>query len=258
MFSGFGLKPPASGFQSYSYSSLKTSPSVTSKAVPSVVLASSVCMQSLQCLISALTQGGGGRHFFRLTCSVVLWGGRDAANKYHWRVFAVSWPHWVWPCSWCVCFPSLYCSGSRLLCRELSEASLGCMHFPGLSHSGSGTQVVLRGADSVGLAFCALPRPSSPGDQVFGKHSHCDLLPPPALPLGFLSVQPVHLLRWMSTVQNPKKSWLAMKPTCSLVDDVSLGPRLPPSSSGCPRLPVSAGDGPVHSWLALVSPLFCE
>ena len=28
MFSGFGLKPPASGFQSYFYSSLKTSPSV--------------------------------------------------------------------------------------------------------------------------------------------------------------------------------------------------------------------------------------
>ena len=27
MFSGFGLKPPASSFQSYSYSSLKTSPS---------------------------------------------------------------------------------------------------------------------------------------------------------------------------------------------------------------------------------------
>ena len=36
VFSGFGLKPSASGFQSYSYSSLKTSPSVTSKAVPSV------------------------------------------------------------------------------------------------------------------------------------------------------------------------------------------------------------------------------
>ena len=27
-FSGFGLKPPVSGFQSYSYSSLKTSPSI--------------------------------------------------------------------------------------------------------------------------------------------------------------------------------------------------------------------------------------
>ena len=28
VFSGFGLKPPASGFPSYSYSSLKTSPSI--------------------------------------------------------------------------------------------------------------------------------------------------------------------------------------------------------------------------------------
>ena len=28
VFSGFGLKPPASCFQSYSYSSLKTSPSI--------------------------------------------------------------------------------------------------------------------------------------------------------------------------------------------------------------------------------------
>ena len=79
MFSGFGLKLSVSGFQSYSYSSLKTSPPVTSKVVPSV-LASAVCW-SLQCLISTLAQGGSGRHFSRLTCSVVLWGGRDAANK---------------------------------------------------------------------------------------------------------------------------------------------------------------------------------
>ena len=28
VFSGFGCKPPSSGFQSYSYSSLKTSPSI--------------------------------------------------------------------------------------------------------------------------------------------------------------------------------------------------------------------------------------
>ena len=46
--SGFGVKPPASDFQSYFYSSLKTSPSVTSKVVPSV-LASSISW-SLQCL----------------------------------------------------------------------------------------------------------------------------------------------------------------------------------------------------------------
>ena len=37
------------------------------------------------------------------------------------------------------------------------------MYFPGLSRSGSDTQVVLRGADSVGPAFCALPRSSSSG-----------------------------------------------------------------------------------------------
>ena len=36
--------------------------------------------------------------------------------------------------------------------------ALGFMHLPGLSRSGSGTQVVLRGADSVGPVFCALPR----------------------------------------------------------------------------------------------------
>ena len=36
--------------------------------------------------------------------------------------------------------------------------ALVCMHFPGLSHSGSGSQVLHKGADSVGPALCALPR----------------------------------------------------------------------------------------------------
>ena len=36
--------------------------------------------------------------------------------------------------------------------------ALGCLHLPGLSRSGSGTRVVLRGADLVGPTFCALPR----------------------------------------------------------------------------------------------------
>ena len=40
----------------------------------SLCLGSSVCW-SLQCLISVQTQGGNGGHFFRLTCSLVLWGG---------------------------------------------------------------------------------------------------------------------------------------------------------------------------------------
>ena len=84
----------------------------------------SVCW-SLQCLICALTQGGDGGHSFRLTCSVVLWGGRNTANKYHWRmwgVLTVFQTHWVCPCSWHMCFHGLHFSGSRLLCQELSEA----------------------------------------------------------------------------------------------------------------------------------------
>ena len=80
------------------------------KRSPLFILASSVCW-SLQCLISTLTQGGKGGHLFRLTCSVMLWGGRNTANKYHWSVWgvlAVSWLHWVCPCSQRVCFPSLH------------------------------------------------------------------------------------------------------------------------------------------------------
>ena len=49
--------------------------------------------------------------------------------------------------------------------------ALGFMQSPGLSHSGSGSQVLHRGADLVGPAFCALPGPSSSGDQVLGEHS---------------------------------------------------------------------------------------
>ena len=34
---------------------------------------------------------------------------------------------------------------------------LGCVHFPGLSCSGSGSQVLHKGTDMVGPVFCALP-----------------------------------------------------------------------------------------------------
>ena len=91
----------------------------------SFILASSVS-KSLQCLISTLTQGGEGGHLLRLTCSVVLWGGRNTANKFHWHVWgvlSVSEPHWVCPCSRCMCPPGPHCSGSRLLHWEPTEAS---------------------------------------------------------------------------------------------------------------------------------------
>ena len=38
------------------------------------------------------------------------------------------------------------------------KQSLGFVHFPGLSHSGSGSQVLHKGTDLAGPAFCALPR----------------------------------------------------------------------------------------------------
>ena len=85
-------------------------------------------------------------------------GREEHCKQYHWHlwgVLAVSWPHWVCPRSWHVCFPSLHWSGSRVLCRE---RALGCVHCPGLSRSSSGSQVLHKGADLVGPVFCALPR----------------------------------------------------------------------------------------------------
>ena len=122
------------------------------------ILASSVC-KSLQCLISALTQGSKGGHLFRLTCSVVLWGGRDTANNHHWHVWgvlAVYGPHCICPSSRRRVLP-----GSTVLRLEgalqghCPKRALSFVHFPGLSHSGS--QVICKRTDSVGCAFCALP-----------------------------------------------------------------------------------------------------
>ena len=131
-----------------------------SKWFPLFILASTVC-KSLQRLISALTQGDEDGYLFRLTCSVVLSGGRNTASKYHWRVWgmiAVSGPHWVCLCSWCVCFPGLHCWLQVALQGNCLRRALSSMHFPGLSHSGSGSQVLHKGTDSVGPSFCAFPR----------------------------------------------------------------------------------------------------
>ena len=125
------------------------------------ILASSVC-KSLQCLVSALTQGGEGGHLFRLTCSFVLWGGRNTANKYHWRVWgvlAVYGPHWV-----CLSSQHFVLSWSTLLRLQVAlqgycpKRALCFVHFPGLSYSDSAFWVLCKDTDSVGCAFCALPR----------------------------------------------------------------------------------------------------
>ena len=204
--------------------------------------------------------------FFRLACSVVLWGGRNTANKYHWRVFTVIQPHWVCPLSRHVCFP---CSDSRLLCWKLSASGPGLHALPRskpLRFRFSGTLQRHR------LTWgCVL---HSSGDHFLGAHSHPQFksatypFPRPSSVFWVYNGQALCLfweadlwLRpspWMSTVQNPKRSWLATKTGCSLVQDASLGPRLPSYGSGCPRLPVSSRGWPVHSWLVLLSPLFCE
>ena len=140
-----------------------------------------------------------------------------------------------------MCFLCLHCLGSRLLCRELSEAGPGLYALPRskplrFRYSGAPERCRL-----VLACVLCLPRSKQLRYQVLGKQGCCNLSPLLPLPLGFLDVQPAYLLRRMLTIQNPKKSWLAKKPACSLVDNVSLGPRVPPSHSGCPCLPVTRG-----------------
>ena len=95
---------------------------------------------------------------FTLTCSVALWeGGMLQTNN-------------TGVCSQCpsgtgfapahsVCaFPVYTAQALGCSARNCLRQALSCMHLPGLSHSGSGTQVLHKGADSIGPAFCALPR----------------------------------------------------------------------------------------------------
>ena len=134
-----------------------------SKWFPLFILASSVCC-SLQCLISALTQGGKGGHLFRLTCSVVLWGGRSAANKCHCHVWGVLWEGSVWATLGLPPLTAPVLSRSTLLRLQVapqgnsSQPALGFVHFPGLSCSGSDSRVLHKGTDLVGPAFCGQVR----------------------------------------------------------------------------------------------------
>ena len=52
--------------------------------------------------------------------------------------------------------------------------ALGCMPFPGLSRSGSGSRVLHKGTD-LGLRFVPFPGFSSSGDQVLGERSRPEL-----------------------------------------------------------------------------------
>ena len=139
-------------------------------------------------------------------------------------------PHWFCPHSRHVCFPCLHCSGSRLLYRE---RALSCVHFPGLSRSGSGSWILHKGADLVGPVFCAFPCPRSSGSQELEELTllRCSLTYPLPIPAsvsgsarsGAPCVSSGELISWlrpswqMSTIQNLRKSLVRnWKPVCTL------------------------------------------
>ena len=82
-----------------------------------------------------------------------------------------AWATLGFPCSWHMCFPSLHCSGSRLLCRELSKVGPRLCALPGLSCSGSDFGYSTKAQIRLGLQFAPFPGPSSSGDQVLGECS---------------------------------------------------------------------------------------
>ena len=126
---------------------------------------------------------------------------------------------------------------------------MGCVHFPGLSHSCSGSRILHKDTDSVGPVFRALPRSEPlrcPGAWwVYSPQVVSESSPPRSQPLGFLGVQWERCLRcamcllwgvdlWLrppwqiSTVQDPRKTWLGTGRLLTVWWRMpSLGPRLP-------------------------------
>ena len=143
------------------------------KQFPLFILVSYVC-KSLQCLTSTLAQGDGSVHLFRLTCSVVLWGGRNTANislVCVGSVCSVSATLGLPPLTACVLSQSTLLKLQVALKENSPRQALGFVHFPGLSHSGAGSWVLHKDTDSVEPAFLPFPGPSVSDNQVLGKHT---------------------------------------------------------------------------------------
>jgi len=155
------------------------------------------------------------------------------------------------------------------------------MLVPGLSCSDSGSRVLCKGTDSVGHAFCALPR----SEQFRRSGSwwvhlprwtvHLNHLPGPRCSVSWVChestisgvpcvssgelISGCHPPWRMSTVQVPRKTWLATGACSQFAGGCQpLGLRLP--LAFC--LSASLGKGHVHNWLALLwyllNPLFPE
>ena len=124
------------------------------------ILASSVC-KTLQSLTSALTRGGEGGHLFRFTCSIVL-GGEEHCKQI--SLACVGSVHRVWATLGLCLLLACVLSWSTLLRLQVAlqgnclRRAQGCLKFPGLSCSGSGSRVLHKGTELGGPGFCALPR----------------------------------------------------------------------------------------------------
>ena len=124
--------------------------------------------------------------FFRLTCSVTLRGGREGCCKQITLACARSASATLGlplptpqPVHGACSLPAHAAQALGCSAGNHPWPALGCLHFPGPSRSGSGTRIVLRGADSgLGLRFVPFPDPSSSGDEVFGARDCCNLSPP--------------------------------------------------------------------------------
>ena len=119
-------------------------------------------------------KGGEGGRLFRLTCSVVLWGGTNTANKYCWcvcGVLTVYGPHWV-----CPQFTAVL-SGSTLLRPQgalqgtvQSRLRIACT----CQVYAAQVQVLrysTRAQTRLGKRFVPFPGPSSSGNQVLGERT---------------------------------------------------------------------------------------
>ena len=171
------------------------------------------------------------------------------------------------------------CSARNCLMRALVY-----VHFPGLSRSGSGSQVLHKGADLAGPAFCTRPRPKQlrwPGawPTYSPPVGGCSWPPHPFQLPGFLGVQRACLLKCVSilgswslaatlpeNVDRPESQEVLVSREVCLqfcIGCLSGAECSLPALAALACLSPVGGwwvgpqqDASVRSWLALLSPLF--
>ena len=183
----------------------------------------------------------------------MLWRGRNTANKCHWCVWgvmAMSGPYWVCPHSRMCAFPVYTAQAPGCSAGELSKAGPGLHALPrskplGFRFSGTPQRPRLSWACVLCPSQVWVAQVSRCLISTLSPGGWCILSPPWSQPLSFLgATQECHLrcavcLLWgadfwlqpswqMSTVQDPRKTWLAtgsLLTVCWMMP--SLGPRLP-------------------------------